>query len=242
LVIVGEHGLGKSTLLANYLLKFYEREDEHESEHETPDKEVSPIRISNDKATTPPSPLPDSAKATYSSSPPRYATKPALRTSSSFSPLPHTFSPSKTPPTKSYVSSRYAKTTSSDSLTSSGHSETNDKKRKRVEGEVVIIPHFIGCSPTSANRYEILRRVVLKLQKELNILHFFSSPRFLPSPFFYIFSALLSPLFFVVDIFHFLFQYRRRFGTRFSTVLFSLFLFLYFIYIFFPSFLIIFRF
>lgn len=172
LVVVGESGAGKSSLLANYLLKFYETETtlteitEIKSPNATSPGKSNPVIPSS--PSTPPSN--SSPKTRSFSSPPRI--------SSNFSKSSTQMS---TSPTRSYLSNRYRKGSPSnsdnqaDTSTKNNNatsSTTNTAKTETATKEIVIIPHFIGCSPTSANRYEILRKVILKLQSQLRIMKF----------------------------------------------------------------------
>ena len=171
LVVVGESGVGKSTLLADYLLKTYDKQASEESSESAP-----PTSDSNPSATKP------SAYGKPSSSPPKYGKNSYLSSSPSKSPL------GSTPPKANLHSSLSAKTPSPRKLGRSsensllatkspgpnldlptnGHNHESSIKKKK-EQEVVVIPHFIGCYPTSTNRYEILRKIILTLQKKLHI-------------------------------------------------------------------------
>lgn len=173
LVITGESGIGKSTLLANYLLSLYKSQPAPPTEEVSSPKSSSPPKYSSSaknpilSSTPPSSSSPLSSTPPSSSSPSKYGSSYKRNISLSSSPT--------SSPYKSYLSSSARKLAASANaldIPSNNTAHGDIKKETKKKEEVIVIPHFIGSYPTSANRYEILRKIILTLQQKLSI-HFF---------------------------------------------------------------------
>eukprot|EP00026_Physarum_polycephalum_P000354 Phypoly_transcript_00354.p1 GENE.Phypoly_transcript_00354~~Phypoly_transcript_00354.p1 ORF type:complete len:1644 (+),score=368.57 Phypoly_transcript_00354:104-5035(+) len=176
LVVVGESGVGKSTLLADYLLKIYEKQAVEESAESDA---TSPIPIPHF------SPVKTSQFGKSHGSPPKYS-KASFLSSSPSKPSPLGSTPPKTSPLHSSSPLSYSKTPSPKKFGRNSENDilskipgpnsdqgvntnVNNVKSGHKELEELVIPHFVGCYPTSTNRYEILRKIITTLQKKLHI-------------------------------------------------------------------------
>ncbi len=158
LVIAGESGVGKSALLARYLLDFYEKEKKEDGESTKPQEKHA--------ASTPPTAIPTSTATSTPSSP--QSPSPSASPVKTFGTSPSKYTPKKYQNLKDITSTPSA--AQSKDKPSSAIAPPKRQAFKEKAKSLIIIPHFIGCSPTSTNRYEILRKVIFKLHTELDIL------------------------------------------------------------------------